>query len=130
MSLDQIKNTFQVVIYSGTAITIFGAIIISSYPNAKLKWTFNFPTGVSISTLGAIILLIGTISFNIYSNKVEKYNKDEFDRQLAARDKVINKNAEQLLITNRFHAEIDNPINSIFFILDLGSTVLADNFRP
>ena len=114
MSLDQVKTTFQVVIYSGTAITVLGAIIISSYPNAKLKWAFNFPAGVSISTLGAIILLIGTIFFNIYSNKVEKYNKDEFNRQLAARDKVIKKNAEQLLITNRFHAEIDNPIKSMF----------------
>ena len=66
MSLDQIKSTFQVVIYFGTAITILGTIIISSSPNAKLEWAFNFPMGLSISILGAISLLIGTIFFNIY----------------------------------------------------------------
>lgn len=128
MSLEHIKNTFQVIIYIGTGVIILGPILISLYPNIKLKWLFNIPIGFSISTLGAIILLIGTICFNIYSNKVDQKRQIEFDKQLTARDNLIKKNAEELLIINRFHAEVDNPIKSIYFILDLGSTLLADNF--
>ena len=129
MNLENLKNAFQILIYIGTVVSIIGSFIISMNPSDKLKWAFNVPTGVLITIMGGIFLLIGTIFFNKYSSKIDNKNQTDFDRKLADRDKVISKTNEQLLNMNRFYAEIDNPLKSMFFILDLGSTALGDNFN-
>lgn len=125
MSLEQFKTSFQVMTYFGMALTIFGSFLLSLYPNIKLKLLFNSPIGASIIFLGGIIFLIG----NIYTDKINQQKQIDFDKQLLERDNIIKKNAEKSLLTNRFYAELDNPIKSMFFVLDLGSTLLSDNFR-
>ena len=125
MSLEQFKTSFQVMTYFGMALTIFGSFLLSLYPNIKLKLLFNSPIGASIIFLGGIIFLIG----NIYTDKINQQKQIDFDKQLLERDNIIKNNAEKSLLTNRFYAELDNPINSMFFVLDLGSTLLSDNFR-
>jgi hypothetical protein len=129
MSLENLKTTFQILIYIGTGVSIFGSILIMFYPAYKLKLAFNIPMGISIVIMGAILLLVSTIYFDKYSVKIKNKYETDFDKKLADRDEVIRKNNEKLQITNRFYAEIDNPIKSLFFILDLGSTTLGDNFN-
>jgi len=129
MAHETLKTLFQVVTYFGTGLTIISTIIMSLFPDIKINWCFKIPLGLFITTLGAIIFLVGTILFNRYSDKVVQENKNIFEKQLVARDKVIKEKTEELLLTNRFHAEVDNPIKSMFFILDLGSIPLSNYFN-
>lgn len=128
MSFENVKNFWQIIIYIATAITISGSFLIDAFPNLKVKWLFNFKMGLCVSTFGGIIFLLAAIFFNIYSNKVESEKQLTFQKQLAQRDKIIKENNESLILTNRFHAEVDNPIKSIFIIFDLGSVTLSNNF--
>ena len=114
--------------YIATGIIIGGSILSNILTNLKIKCIFNIQLGLFVSVLGAIFLLIATILFDCYSNKIESQNKIDFEKRLSGRDKIIEENNETLLLTNRFHAQIDNPIKSIFFILDLGATQLNNNF--
>ncbi|NQU85655.1 MAG: hypothetical protein HQ541_07840 [Mariniphaga sp.] len=128
MNFELLKNTFQFLIYIGTFVSIYGGVLISLNPSDKVKWAFNIPTGILVTTIGAVLLLVGTIFFNICSSKLESDYKADFERKLADRDEIIRKNDERLLNLNQFYAEIDNPVKSMYFILDLGSTILNDNF--
>jgi len=129
MNFATLKNMFQIITYFGAGLAIVSTIVISLYPNAKINWCFNIQLGVFIAIIGSVVYLIGVIFFNIYSDKVEQENQKIFEKKLAARDRIIKEKTEELLITNRFHAEVDNPVRSMFFILDLGSTPLANNFN-
>ncbi len=128
MNHDSLKTFFQILIYIGTAGSIFGSILIILNPLEKIKWAFNVPTGAMVAITGSIILLVGTIFFNIYSSKIDTKNRADFDKNLRARDEVIRKKNDQFINMSRFYAEIDNPVKSMFFILDLGSTALNNNF--
>jgi len=129
MNLESCKNFWQIFIYIATAITISGSFLTDAFPELKLKWIFNFKMGLCVSTFGGILLLISAIFHNIYSNKIEAQKQLRFEKQLAERDQKIKNYNESLILTNRFHAEVDNPIKSMFMILDLGSVPLADNFK-
>lgn len=110
------------------AITISGTFLLDAFPNLKIKWLLNLKMGLCVSTVGGILLLFAMILLNVYSNKSETVKQTAFEQQLAIRDQTIKEQNENLLFTNRFHAEVDNPIKSMFIILDLGSAPLSDNF--
>jgi hypothetical protein len=128
MTFENLKNLFQILTYIGTSLAILGSILITTIPENKLKWAYNIPTGTSVVILGAVLLLIGTIFFDLYSSKIETKLKEENSKKLAERDKIIKIKSEQLTLAYQFNSEISNPINSMFLVFDLGNTVLGNLF--
>ncbi len=129
MTLENLKNLFQILAYLGSSFAILGSILITTLPENKLKWAYNMPTGTGVVILGAVLLLIGTIFFDRYSSKIETKLKEENAKKLAERDKVIKNNSGQLKLAYQFNSEINNPVSSMLLVFDLGNTVLGNNFN-
>lgn len=110
-------------------ITLIGSFLSNSQPTLKITWIFDINRGQFISIIGSVIFLIATIFYNSYSTKLEKEKDLKHTKELQEVRTENKKHKSELEIMNRFHAEVDNPIKSIYFILDLGSTLLKDNFR-
>jgi len=127
MSIENLKTLFQILIYIGTSISIFGAILINTNPDDKIKWAFNIQMGSAVVIVGAIFILISTILFDSYSSKAESKKQKENDKQLAERDEIINQKTEQLTLAQRFNSEINDPVNSMYLIFDL-DTILGNQF--
>lgn len=89
--------------------------------------------------IGMTITLLGTIGYNSFTKKIEKKEKVEKDKIEKERIKLekqlqneilkSQENTDKLLNLNAFMNDANAKINRFYLILDLGSTLVGDNFN-
>jgi len=76
-------------------------------------------------------ILVGTIGLNCCNKKItyiEKQKSEKISQERDAAIKKSNEKADALFMLNRFLSEIDNKIETFYLHLDLGNTIISDNF--
>ena len=81
--------------------------------------------------VAGIAVLISTFAINTITNKIEERDKNKNVVLQNERDNAIKKNEDntsKLLNMSAFYSDAANRITNFYLILDLGSTLIKDNF--
>lgn len=92
-------------------------------------WRTIFQWVVYIST---VLVLIGSIGLNVFTKRIEKIEKNKSDILEQQRDTAIkknNENTEKLMNLNTFMAEVDNPIEKLFLIIDFNRSYTVEELQ-
>jgi hypothetical protein len=122
------RNFWQIINYSGVGLALLGSLLASIIPDTKIKIFLNISLGIVITIIAGIILLISAIRLDHFTSKLEDQKQQEFSHELTVNRQKFEEYYNKNLLTERFHAEVDNTVQSMYLIFDLGNTLLENSF--